>query len=52
MGVTKLYRYDLELNPAYQKMAHHYRLAVTPARVRKPKDKAKVEAGYGESNRS
>lgn len=44
-GVTKPCRYDPELNPTYQEMAHHYGLAVIPARVRKPKDKAKVEAG-------
>jgi transposase len=45
VGVTKPCRYDPELNPTYQEMAHHYGLAVIPARVRKPKDKAKVEAG-------
>jgi transposase len=44
-GVTKPCRYDPELNPTYQEMAHHYGVAVIPARVRKPKDKAKVEAG-------
>jgi transposase len=45
VGVIKPCRYDPELNPTYQEMAHHYGLAVIPARVRKPKDKAKVEAG-------
>ena len=45
VGVTKPCRYDPELNPTYQEMAQHYGLAVIPARVRKPKDKAKVEAG-------
>jgi transposase len=45
VGVAKPCRYDPELNPTYQEMAHHYGLAVIPARVRKPKDKAKVEAG-------
>jgi transposase len=29
----------------YQEMAAHYGMAVIPARVRKPRDKAKVEAG-------
>jgi len=36
-------RYDPELNPAYQNLAEHYDTAVIPARVRKPRDKAKVE---------
>ncbi len=44
-AVTKACRYDPDLNPTYQEMARHYGLAVIPARVRKPKDKAKVEAG-------
>ena len=29
----------------YQEMAEHYGLAVVPARVRKPRDKSKVEVG-------
>jgi transposase len=41
--VTRACRYEPELNPAYQDFAHHYDLAVLPARVRKPRDKAKVE---------
>jgi len=44
-AVKKACRYDPELNPTYQAMARHYGLAVIPARVGKPKDKAKVEAG-------
>lgn len=44
-GVTKPDRYDPDLNPAYQEFATHYRLAILPARVRKPRDKAKVESG-------
>jgi len=36
-------RYEPELNPSYQELAEHYQLAVLPARVRKPKDKAHVE---------
>lgn len=35
--------YDPELNASYQEWAEHYGVAVIPARVRKPKDKAKVE---------
>ena len=44
-GVTKPCRYEPDLNPTYQDMATHYNVAIIPARVRKPKDKAKVEAG-------
>ena len=44
-AVTGPDRYDPEINPAYLEMAEHYRVAVIPARPRKPKDKAKVEAG-------
>ena len=42
-AVTKPCRYDPDLNPSYQDLAEHYSTAVIPARVRKPKDKAKVE---------
>ena len=42
-GVTSPIFYDPELNPTYQDMARHYRVAVLPARVKKPRDKAKVE---------
>jgi transposase len=38
-------RYEPDLNPTYQEMAAHYGMAVIPARVRKPRDKAKVESG-------
>jgi len=44
-GVIKPDRYDPDLNPAYQEFAAHYDLAILPARVRKPRDKAKVEVG-------
>jgi transposase len=42
-GVTKADRYEPELNPTYRDLAEHFGVAVIPARVRKPKDKAKVE---------
>lgn len=42
-GVTQAHRYEPELNPAYQDFAEHYGLAILPARVRKPRDKSKVE---------
>jgi transposase len=44
-GVSRACRYEPELNPTYQDLALHYGVAVMPARVRKPRDKAKVEAG-------
>lgn len=44
-GVTKAHLYDPDTNATYQEMANHYGTAVTPARVRAPKDKAKVEVG-------
>jgi transposase len=44
-GVTKACRYEPDLNPTYQDMASHYGTAVIPARVRKARDKAKVEVG-------
>jgi transposase len=42
-AVSKAHKYDPDINPAYQRLAHHYQLAVVPARVRSPKDKAIVE---------
>ena len=44
-GVTHPAFYEPDLNPSYQELAAHYGMAVLPARVRKPRDKAKVEAG-------
>jgi transposase len=44
-GVSRACRYEPEMNPTYQDLAVHYGVAVMPARVRKPRDKAKVEAG-------
>ena len=44
-GVTRAHRYEPDLNPAYQDFAEHYGVAILPARVRKPRDKAKVEGG-------
>ncbi len=43
-GVNKSSFYDPEINRSYAKMAVHYNVGVVPARPRKPKDKAKVEA--------
>ena len=44
-GVSKAHRYEPDINPTYQDLATHYNVAIVPARVRHPKDKAKVEVG-------
>jgi len=44
-GVTHPSRYEPDLNPTYQALALHYGFAVIPARVRRPRDKSKVEVG-------
>ena len=44
-GVKKASFYEPDINPTYLDLANHYATVVIPARVRKPKDKAKVEAG-------
>ena len=44
-GVTSPCFYDPDLNHTYQRLAEHYGTAVLPTRVRKPRDKAKAEAG-------
>jgi len=44
-GVTKACRYEPGVNRTYEEMAAHYGVAVIPARPRKPRDKAKAEAG-------
>ena len=44
-GVTKPDRYEARINRSYQDLAEHYGACVIPTRVRRPKDKAKVEAG-------
>ncbi len=42
-AVTKAHRYDPVINQAYTRLASHYEIAVVPARVRTPRDKAIVE---------
>jgi transposase len=44
-AVNKPSFYDPEVNRTYAAMATHYNVGVLPARPRKPKDKASVEAG-------
>jgi len=44
-AVHRAHRYEPELNRTYAELAHHYGVAVVPARAAKPRDKAKVEVG-------
>jgi transposase len=50
-GVRAPCYYDPDLNPTYRELAQHYGLAVLPARVRKPRDKSKVENGVQQVER-
>jgi transposase len=50
-GVTSPCYYEPELNPTYQELARHYGTAILPARVRKPRDKSKVENGVQQVER-
>jgi transposase len=43
-AVTRPNRYEPQINGAYAEMAEHYGTAIIPARVRRPRDKGKVEA--------
>lgn len=43
VGVSRACRYEPGINRSYQEMAAHFGTAILPARVRKPRDKAKVE---------
>src|SRR5690606_8975888 len=42
-AVTRPERYEAEINPSYRELATHYGTCVMPARIRKPRDKGKVE---------
>jgi transposase len=44
-GVRHACYYEPDINPTYHEMARHYSTSVIPARVRRPRDKAKAEAG-------
>ena len=41
--MSRAHRYEPDTNPTYHDLACHYAVAVLPARVKKPRDKAKVE---------
>ncbi len=45
VAVIKACLYEPQVNRTYAEMAAHYGAAVLPARPRRPRDKAKVEAG-------
>ncbi|MDE2933042.1 MAG: IS21 family transposase [Chloroflexota bacterium] len=42
-AVSRAHRYEPDTHPTYHDLACHYGVAVLPARVKKPRDKAKVE---------
>ena len=44
-AVNRAHRYEPELNRTYAELAHHYHVAIIPARAARPRDKAKVEVG-------
>ena len=44
-AVTRPCRYEPLLHRSYQEMAAHYGTVILPARIKKPRDKAKVETG-------
>jgi transposase len=44
-GVLRANWYEPGINPTYRDFAVHYGTAILPTRVRRPRDKAKVEAG-------
>lgn len=50
-AVTRPCRYEPGINATYQEMAAHYGTVVIPARVGKPRDKAKVENGVLQAER-
>jgi len=49
--VNKPCRYEPDIHPDFQNMAEHFGAAVIPARVRRPRDKAIVEAAVKLANR-
>ena len=44
-GVVKPCRYEPLIHRSYQEMAEHYGTVIIPARIKKPRDKSKVETG-------
>jgi len=50
-GVKSPCFYEPDINPTYLQMARHYGVAIVPTRVRKPRDKAKVENAVQQTER-
>jgi len=50
-GVKSAVYYEPDLNKTFNEWARHYGVAILPARVRKPRDKAKVENGVQQVER-
>jgi len=50
-GVSEPCRYEPGITRSYQDFAEHYEVAIIPARVRKPRDKSKVEKAVQEVER-
>ena len=44
-AVTTPSKYEPKIHPVYLELARHYNTVIIPARVRKPRDKAKAEVG-------
>lgn len=44
-GVLRANWYEPGINPTYRDLTAHYGTAILPTRVRRPRDKAKVEVG-------
>jgi len=51
-GILKADRYDPRVNRSYGELTRYYGVLVDPARVRHPKDKAKVERGVSYARES
>lgn len=49
--ITKTCPYEPDINPSFFQMSAHFNVAVIPARVRRPKDKAAVESAVGVATR-
>lgn len=47
VAINKYHTYDPEVNKTYHDMATHYKVGVSPARPRHPKDKPNVERAVG-----
>lgn len=50
-GVTDASCYDPVINRSYHELARHYGIAIVPARVRRPRDKASVEGAVNQVER-